>query len=369
MTPHSQKLAAVGANGFQLVAEPLEGAFTILLPEGWTHRVHLQREHALNRVIASAESPDRGTRIFVGDARLPMFQKPSPFLDPQLLAFSPHICLQPYTPADHFLTDYARRFFGGAPDFRIVGVGPSERLRQLTLADLRRGGHPATVTGAAVRFEHRGDGPLARCEVHGVTVDIGAMWYADLYGCSTTGDAASAAELAARMMTSRQFDRGWSAGQQRLHEQRMANGRQQLQHIEAMTALQRQGHEQRMHDIRQAGAQNTRMHEERMSQMDASHAGWMDQQGRLDAQHRSRMSQEAQGDAAQRARVDGIREEHTVVDASGATYKVDMHHERYFVNKRDGTYIGAGSATEQADLRRTLGVNPDDYEEVRIVRS
>jgi hypothetical protein len=80
------------------------------------------------------------------------------------------------------------------------------------------------------------------------------------------------------------------------------------------------------------------------------------------------MARQAQDDAMQQSRVNAIREEHTVLGSDGTTYQVDSHHERYYVNKRDNTYIGAGATMERNDLRKAFGVNPEDYEEVRIVR-
>jgi hypothetical protein len=87
-----------------------------------------------------------------------------------------------------------------------------------------------------------------------------------------------------------------------------------------------------------------------------------------DAAHQGWLTRQAADDAMQQSRVNPIREEHTVAGADGGTYQVDAHHERYFVNKWDNTYIGTGATTDRNDLRRNYGVNPDDYEEVKIVR-
>src|SRR5205085_2888564 len=119
-------------------------------------------------------------------------------------------------------------------------------------------------------------------------------------------------ELALRMMLSRFFNPQWGAAQQRLHEQRMALGQQQLQHINNMTELQRQGHQQRMQDIQNFGQANTHQHEERMAQSDASQQSWLAQQANSDAQQQVWMAQQTRDDAMQQARINAIREEHTV---------------------------------------------------------
>jgi hypothetical protein len=54
------------------------------------------------------------------------------------------------------------------------------------------------------------------------------------------------------------------------------------------------------------------------------------------------------------------------VNPSGQAFQVDNSHQRYFVNKNDRTYIGTDSTTNLDDLRSKIGINPDDYEEVKI---
>jgi hypothetical protein len=367
MATDSRKPNPLGTGGLVLVSEPMEAAFTLLLPEGWTNSVHLQREHDLNRAIASSIRPDGGAMFHVGDPRLPMFMAPGPHVDPQTLAFTPHIRVQPYTPADRFFVDYAHRFFGAAPGFRLLGAAPSPEFLRIA-GEIRRHDPSADVTAAAVTFEHSGAGRPMTCRVHGSTVRVGWIWLVELIIASTVEEIDPLDAVALRIMTSRTTSPAWLAGQQRLREQRMAMGRQQVQHINAMADLQARGHHQRMQDIHDFGAANTRMHEQRMAGHDASHQSWMAAQSASDGSHRAWMDGQAADDAMQRSRINAIREEHTVMDSDGRTYQVDIHHDRYFVNPRDNTYIGVGAATDREDLRRTHGVNPDDFEEVRIVR-
>jgi hypothetical protein len=366
--PEANKPRPIQNNGLSLVTEAMEAAFTVLMPTGWNNQANLQRDQSLNRIIASAVSPDGRTMIHLGDPRLPIFTAPSPYVDPSLMAWNPFFRMQPYTPADHFYHDYVRQCFGGAPGFRILNVAASPNFERAIVSDLQRSRRQAQVTSAAITFQHSGTGQALQCRLDGLTINFGPGWYTDLFITSTANDLHRDSELALRMMLSRYFNPQWGAAQQRLHEQRMALGQQQLQHINNMTELQRQGHQQRMQDIQNFGQANTRMHEERMAQSDANHQSWLTQQASSDAQHQSWMAQQTRDDAMQQSRINAIREEHTVVDSSGTAFQVDIHHERYFVNKRDNTYIGAGATTELLDLRRTHGVNPDDFEEVKVIR-
>ncbi|HEY1187369.1 MAG TPA: hypothetical protein VGE74_06905 [Gemmata sp.] len=343
-------LTPIRTDGLVLVPEPLEGAFTLLMPAGWTNDAQLQREHALNRIIASAVRPDKGALIYLGDPRLPIFMEPSPYIDPGLMLFSPQMRLQPYTPADRFFGDYVHQCFGRAPGFQVAAVTHSPEAER-TVPTRRPG---SVLTSVQVTFRHVFHGKPMQCRLYGLVHGWSGMWTVDVATVSAEGELDAHCRVALRMMTSRAFDPRWEATQQQLHEHRMALGRQQLRFTESMTRLQQQGHEQRMRDIQSAGAVNTRIHEERTGQGDAAHQAWV--------------SRQVADDAAQRARVNAIREEHTVAGADGTTYQVDARHERYFVNKRDNTYIGTGATVGQNDLRRHYGVNPDEYEEVKIVR-
>jgi hypothetical protein len=363
-----QKPRPIKNDGLVQVTEPMEGAFTLLMPQGWSNQAHVQREHGLNRIIASAIRPDQGAMIHLGDPRLPMFREPSPLIDPAVMQFNPAIRIQPFTPADYFFRDYVQQCFGKAPGFRLHGVAECPDLLRTTMADHRRAGRAVHVTAAAVSFQHIHNGREMQCRVHGTSTRFGGMWVVELFTASATADLEAICGLAFRMFLSRHYNPAWAAAQQSLHEQKMALGRQQQQFINQMTELQAQGHRQRMQDIQNWGAANTRMHEDRMAQSDASHQAWMAGQAQSDAQQRSWMSQQLRDDDVQQSRINALREENTVVDSGGTSYQVDIHHERYYVNKRDNTYIGADAVTERNDLQRLYGVNPDDFEEVKVVR-
>ena len=352
--------------GLVTVTEPMEGAFTIQMPGGWRNQAYLQREHDMNRIIASSVSPDGGTMIYLGDPRIPYFMEPNPYINPQLMAFNPSFRMQPYSPAEGFFQDYLRQFFGRVPGFRVTGTAESPEYQRILAEEARRSGHQTRSTSVCIAFEHNHKGQPMRCVLHGVTSTIGTAWHAELFTVNTTGgDLDRHSGLALRMAASRRLNPAWAEAQRGLQAQRLAMGQQQIDHIHNMTQVQTQGHYQRMQGIQAFGQANTGMHEQRMAQSDAQHQAWTAQSN---AQHQGWMEQQSRDDAMQQARVNAIREEHTVVDGSGDTYQVDSHHERYYVNQSDNTYIGTGDTTEVNDLRRTHGVDPDDFEEGKIVR-
>jgi hypothetical protein len=90
-----------------------------------------------------------------------------------------------------------------------------------------------------------------------------------------------------------------------------------------------------------------------------------DRMAASDASHKSFNDRMAAGDTQQRNFLNYINEESTVVDSTGKTFQVDSSYQRYFINKNDGTYVG-GDIRMDADKLRSLGLNPDNYEEAKI---
>lgn len=58
-----------------------------------------------------------------------------------------------------------------------------------------------------------------------------------------------------------------------------------------------------------------------------------------------------------------IAEERTVVDAEGQTHQIAAGYDRYFRRRSDGMWIGTHG---DRDLRGVSGINPDDFEEMKI---
>ncbi|HVG57405.1 MAG TPA: hypothetical protein VNA24_02540, partial [Hyalangium sp.] len=71
------------------------------------------------------------------------------------------------------------------------------------------------------------------------------------------------------------------------------------------------------------------------------------------------------GDTQHRNFLNYINEENTVASSDGKTYQVDGSYQRYFMHKRERTYVG-GDTSMNLDTLRSLGLNPGDYEEVKI---
>ena len=63
--------------------------------------------------------------------------------------------------------------------------------------------------------------------------------------------------------------------------------------------------------------------------------------------------------------VNAIVEERTVIDGEGNTHQVADGYERYFRRRSDGAWIGT---RDHRDLSDVPGVNPSDYEEVKLKR-
>jgi hypothetical protein len=64
-----------------------------------------------------------------------------------------------------------------------------------------------------------------------------------------------------------------------------------------------------------------------------------------------------------------INEESTVVNSSGQAFQVDNKYDRYYINKNDPNKYVGGDIRLDHDKLGSLGVNPDDYEEVKIRRA
>ena len=124
--------------------------------------------------------------------------------------------------------------------------------------------------------------------------------------------------------------------------------------IQAGTAAMTQRHEANMAAIQASGAR----HQQRMAALQASG----------DARVNAWKQQQAQSDASHERFLNYIKGENTVVNGSGVTSQVEAGQDRYFRNKTNNTSIGTDSTKELEDLRKIMGLNPDDYENVKIKR-
>ena len=130
--------------------------------------------------------------------------------------------------------------------------------------------------------------------------------------------------------------------------------------IHQNTAFLQSQHQQNMATWRGMAAS----HQAHMASLHASHdahnAAWQSQQSAQSAAHSAQMHS---SDDSHRRSINAITEERTVIDSEGNTYQVADGYDRYFRRRSDGAWIGTPS---HRDLRDIPGVNPDDYEEVKI---
>lgn len=344
------------------MVDPNENSFSLQMPKGWRNQAFLVRNQGMERRVVQAVSPDGGTTIFMGDPNMPNFQEPTPFMDfnNPLLHMNPMSRVHPYVPAEPFFMDYVRGRYGMAPGFRITGSSPNPTIEQSVYAEMQRAGMHCLVTAVTIAFEYIDNGRPVRALLFGSTTKFDNLWIVDVGGIATAGDPNRYTDLYFHMGRTMQTNPQWRQQQNMLHQQRMGQIRADGQ---AWMNVMQQGHQQRMDNIQQAGEANTRQWQERQAANDIAHQQFIDYINSPTAG----VNPTAQDDFSHRRFLNYINEENTVVDSSGNTYQVDGSHERYYVNKNNNTYIGTDSTTEREDLRKR-GVNPDDYEEVRIRR-
>lgn len=349
-----------------LVTDPVEGAFSVQMPRGWQNQASSVRPHGQYRSVISSRNPGGDTILFMGGSDLPSFVEPSA-PTAFLAGGNPLSLVHTYLPADQFLPRFVQQRYGQAPGFRITGAGPNPVLEHLTRETAQKKGIQARISAARVTFEYQEYGATVRGVIHGTTLGMGDIWVPDISGILTTGDPAPYGSILFEMVRSYQTNPQWRQQQDNAHAQAMTGIQQESQ--SRMAAMQA-GHEARMNAIHQAGAVNTQIHQGRMAQSEAAHQSFMQNLRSTPTTASSggyADATEVYSDASHRRALNYIRDEETVVDSSGQTYRVETGYERYYLNLRDNTYIGADSLTERDDLRK-WGVNPEDYEEVRIRR-
>jgi hypothetical protein len=356
--------AAAGGNnnGWVTVVDANEGAFSIQMPAGWQNQAATLRPYGQLRTVVTSQSPDGTLFLFAGDPNLPGFTEPtSMYAEVTMMNQNPLMQIHPYVAADTFFPQYLQGRYGRAPGFRITSIGPNPTIEQRVYAQARERGMQAHFTCVLIQFEFQDNGMPVHGVLNGTVLVMNGNWFPDVSGVCTTGDVNRGYEMLMQMMNSYQANAGWRQQQDNLHHQRM--NQIQQDHQSAMASMQA-GHQARMDAIHQAGAVNTQIWQERQQQNDASHQSF------IDSIRSTPASVESGGgfsDVSHQRFLNAIKEQETVLDGSGQSYQVEAGHERYYVNKRDNTYIGTGATTEREDLRKR-GLNPDDYEEVRIKR-
>lgn len=355
------------------VTDSIEGAFTVDLPRGWTVDARSLRPGGVHRPVAMARSPEGDTQIFIGDPQLPDYLEPYSGMMPHPMAV-----LMPFQPAEAFFRGYAHNRYGAAPGFRITACARNPALEQPLIEGAQRRGIPARASGASLSFELQ-DGPRrVRGRLHGTTSGPPPLWVAVVFGALTTIDMDPARwdALLLRIFGSLRFDPRWQQLRDQTHAQRMVQIQQDDQAARAAMQIRHQGN--------MAWIQNsTAAHAQRMDNLhasaDAQLAGWRAREDAGDQAHQAFLSglrgespaapmAAPGGDFGHRRFLNVITEQETVIDGAGNAYQVEGGHERYYKHRRDNSYLGTDASVEHQDLRARFGVNPDDYEEVRIKR-
>jgi hypothetical protein len=261
--------------------------------------------------------------------------------------------IQSYTPADVYFPAYTTDKFGQLPDFAITGVTPDEARVQALQAEFQAAGlgtpeaHSVDVTFAYTMD----DGTPMQGLVTGMTVNGGGFWQASVQGLSTDRAAEEYKPMLAAMASSVQVTEEYTAQKQAQHAAAMADIQAEIaamtaRHQANMAWIQRsaQAHQQRMESIWAAN--------------DASMASFYD---RMDSM-----------DRVQQGFLNYINEENTVAPLGSGpdapiTWQVDSGYDRYWVNPDTGAYVGGDINFGDSQLRE-LGLNPNDYQEVTVIR-
>jgi hypothetical protein len=333
---------------FVPVTDPVEKAYTVSLPKGWHNRAYIARTFDIYSMVDQTISPNGTVLLFSGDPSMPQYWNPQAATDMHyaLAKHHPGVKIEPFQAATDFFPAYAKRKFGKLPNFKVTSAAVDEDLLRKNQREFAQAGLQANITTARVGFSYTDEGKAMRALIIGGTADAGAFWTATVTGITTTGDPTKYVGMAQAIDGSRRISRAWQQKQAQLHQQRMA----QIQEFGRRMTAQ---HERNMAWI-QGSAQR---HQERMqaiqAQGDASMQRYYDRMASGDTQHRNFLNY--------------INEENTVASPSGKTFQVDGSYQRYYMHKRNHTYLGGDTHMSIDDLRK-LGLNPDDYEELKIKR-
>lgn len=375
--PSTPSQGGPGRIELMAVTDPVEGAFTVHLPVGWDVQARSVRPYGVHRVVVNARSPDGGTFLFFTDPQLPTFVEPA-----QAIPGMPPLPLSqvsPYVPAEPFFVGYLQQRYRGAAGLRITAAEPAPALVQQVLQVAQERGRPVAVaTAVRLSFTFQDQGKPVMGRLHGATFSTGGVWVADVSCALTTVamDPARWDDLLYGIARSLKSTPQWRQQQDQQHQQRMAQI--DANHRSAVQQMQAQ-HHSNMGWIQQSA----QAHQQRMDTLHHSHdaqlQGWYAQQAGIDGGHRRFLNDltgvnaaaptaDPGGDFNHRRHLNLITEQETVVAADGSTYQVEAGHQRYYKHKRDDSYLGTDSSVDVADLRARFGVNPDDYEEVRVKR-
>lgn len=328
------------------IRDPVENCFTVKVPKGWQNAAYSSRSYDIHREVVNCVSPNNDTVLFLGDPKIPQYWDPKQAhaVTYQFAKVNPMMEIEAFQPADQFFPEYVKKKFGKLDGFAMGAVEQSEVVTNELHQAFAKHGLQAKGFAVTVDFTYEENGQPRSAMVVGATIDCGAFWIADVWGISTAGKAEDYFDMLLAMARSKKTNPEWTAKQNQLHEERMA---QMRAHQEMMNAR----HAQNMSWIQRSA----QAHQQRMQAIWAAN----------DASMQSYWERSAASDVSHRRFLNYINDESTVVDSSGQTRQVDNSYQRYFVNKNDNSYLG-GDIRFDADAIRRMGKNPDDYEEVKV---
>lgn len=329
--------------------DPVEDAFSVEVPAGWDSVAYSAGMFDVHREVISSVSPDGKTVLFMGDPKLPSYFDPGAAhsvvvqFDKVLELYE----IRPYDPAETYFPDYVTRKFGDLPGFAIT----STESQPGTVAALQEGfssaGLPVPeVNAVEVRFEYRSSDSPIRALVVGLTVNSGWGWQADVLGLATNRDIEEYRPMLVAMSKSKKSNPEFMA-------RFTANTQNNDAKIRAFGEQFTAQHNRNMAWIQQSAAAHQSRMEAIWAQGDASMQNYYN---RMDAM-----------DHTQRDFLNYINEEETVSGGATGTRQVATGATNYWVNKYDGTYVGGDINFGDSQLRQ-LGLNPDDYEQVTVVK-
>lgn len=336
------------ATEFVTLTDPVENAYTIDMPKGWSNRTYTARVGEIASQVDTTISPNGSVLIFAGDPYMGQYWNPDQANEMTYLAakYNPAMKIEPFRPASEFFPDYVQNKFGKLPDFQITSSEDKPEIASQLQAKFDEKGMTMQATCAEVRFTYTDNGKPMQALIQGFSSNGGAFWVNTVVGVTTWkgGKPESYMDMINAMARTRKMSPEWQQAQQRKHEQTMAQIQQfgdqmTAQHNANMNWIQQSAasHQQRMQAIWSANDASMRSFNERMASSDAQHSRFLNY----------------------------INDENTVIGPSGKSMQVDNSYQRYYVNKNDNTYIG-GDITMDQDKLRSLGLNPDDYEEAKI---
>lgn len=331
------------------VTDPVDNAFTVDVPATWDSVAYSTGGFTNARNVVSSVSPDGKTVLFMGDATLPVYWTPVDILPTtvELANVLDFYVIAEYEPAEAYFPEYVTRKFGELPGFEITSVvSKPDQVQELQQGFIDNGVPAPEAHMVDVFFDYTASGETIHALVNGMTMNGGSFWIVDLAGLATDREIEDYLPMVQAMSRSLKITDDYSARSQANHDAAMAQ-------IQAFGEEMTRQHNANMAWIQQSAAAHQSRMEAIWAQGDASMQSYYN---RMDSM-----------DSTQRNFLNYINEEETVSGGSTGIRQVATGATNYWVNKNDGTYVGGDINFGDAQLRE-LGLNPNDYEQVTVVK-